>query len=249
MYNEAVINTLPDVEKVDNIYANLSDEGGNTLYTFLFNPQEKSFSRSSTYSEAATSLTAVPYQQYKYTSGLKLSLPNLILESYNRGKSLEDLITSLQSLMVVTAPNTYPPKLYFNWGTYSFGPCVLTNLNWTETSWLNGKVADIRLSIDLLEIPKPKLLKEPPKPADLSNTTLTSRQQDDGREAAKKWLSENVSKLTPTVSELVRTKSYKLSLNPSTNEIKIFSPANKELGLIGVYDGKQLNTTKSTILK
>lgn len=256
--NEQVIAGLNPANKVEGIYAYLIDELDNLTFTFLYNPEEKSFSRQARYDEGATALTSTPSQFYSYTTGLTLRLSNLLLESYSRGKTCQILLDRLQALMVADpAKGKYAPTpVYFRWGSDSFGPAVITDLSWSETSWLNGEVASARVSFTLLQIPESQLPKKAKvessqnklKAALKSSNKLTDRQKQDATSKAKKWLNQNLKKLPDNVSSLVRINKYKVVVG-NEGTVSLTNDKSKILGTVGLYKNGKLDTSKNTLIK
>ncbi len=240
MSNPAVISGLNAGKKVEGIYATLTDKEGKPLFTFLFNPESKRYSRKVNYTEAPTALTSTPSQQYKYTTGLTLQLSNLLMQSYVEGKTCKLLLQKLQGLMVADPANTKltPSLVYFTWGSDKFGPAVITSLDWTESSWLNGEIAAARVDITLLEVPTIKLESTPTvkdlETASAKTATLTPRQVSESANEASKWLKANVKKLPEKVAALVKVNKYKLSTDSQGN-VTIFSNNNENLGIVGNY--------------
>jgi len=254
--NEKVIAGLNNSSKVSDIYAYLVDEKGTQTYVFLYNPESKEFSRESKYDEGVPALGSISSQHYRNTTGLTLNLPNLLLETYNQGKSCKLLLQRLQSLMVADPKNGKyaPTPVYFKWGTDSFGPAVITGLSWVETSWLNGEVASARVNLSLLEIPQ-----DPTKQLGSSTQKrlqaalnkkkiLTARQQEDASRKSKEWLKINIKKLPENIASLVRVNRYKLSTS-STGTVTLYDPKNRELGTVGTLVGNKFNTSNNTLIK
>lgn len=157
--NSEVLNKLEDATKIVDIPARLLSEDGTVLYTFLYNPEQKIYSRNVNYSAAPTLLSSIQEQEYGYTTGRELKLDNLLLESYGSGKSLRSLLEGIEALAVadVSKGQYRPARLYFSWGTELFGLCVISgSISWTETLWLGGEPAEARLSFTLVEVPTDK---------------------------------------------------------------------------------------------
>ncbi|UKO99360.1 hypothetical protein [Nostoc sp. UHCC 0870] len=262
MPNTKVIEGLNNANKVSDIYAYLVDENSKSVFTFLYNPEQKSFSRTANYDEGITALNSISSQYYKHTTGLTLGLSNLILETYNQGKSCKLLLQRLQSLMVADpSKGQYTPSpVYFKWGTDSFGPAVITNISWTETSWLTGEVASARVNLTLLEIPESQL----PNKAKIESSenrlqaalnkskVLTDRQKDEGLAKAKTWLIQNRKKLRDDISNSVNSNKYKLTIysqESTMGVINIFTDKGGVLGTVGTYKDGKLDTSKTTLLK
>lgn len=132
-------------------------QGNKPAFTFLVNPQALDLSRRAVYSDAITAATSTPSQQYYYTTGREMKISGVLMEVWFLRKSLRPILEQLQLLLVPDIPNESlaPKVLSFCWGAQRFGPCVLTDLNWKEKSWLNGEPATIELSMVLKEIPPP----------------------------------------------------------------------------------------------
>ncbi len=256
--NTKVLNGLPNAEYVIDIYAYLVDELGKEVFTFLYNPEEKSFSRSAKYNQGITALTSTPSQQYGYTSGLTLQLNNLLLESHSEGKSCKLLLQKLQALIVADpSKGKYAPSpVTFKWGKDSFGPAVITDIKWTETAWLGGEVAEARLDFTLLEIPSNQLPTgaKSESPGDrlqsaLSTTSLlTDRQAQEGNTKAVAWLKANVKKLPEYLSTLVKSNKYKVSI-AKNGTVSIFDNKGKSLGTIGLYKNDKLDVSTGNLIK
>lgn len=262
MPNTKVIEGLNNANKVSDIYAYLVDENNKSVFTFLYNPEEKSFSREVKYDEGVTALNSVSSQHYNHTTGLTLTLPNLLLETYNQGKTCKLLLQRLQSLMVADPKKGQyaPTSVKFIWGTDTFGPAVITNLSWTETSWLNGEVASARVNLSLLETPDSQL----PQKAKIESSqnrlqaalnkskVLTVRQQEEGISIAKKWLNQNKRKVNDNIINLIASNKYKLSISSSQSTIgviSIYDSKNRLLGTVGTYKDGKLDTSNTTLLK
>lgn len=252
MINESVIQGLNTSQNEGYKFAYLVDNKNQSLFSFLFNPEEKSFSRQSKFDEGVTALTSVPSQYYRYTTGLTLQLPNLLLESYNRGKNCKLLLQRLQALMVANPKEDKyaPTQLVFQWGSDSFGPCVITDLNWTETSWLNGEVATARVNITLLEIPgSPTTPPQDKLQAALNKqNTVTDRQKVDASKKAKEWLTNNIKKLPETTASLVRFNKYKLTTS-NKGIVTITDSKGKAIGTVGTLVGNKFDITNNNLIK
>lgn len=256
--NEKVLSGLNSSEKVEGIYASLIDELNKESYVFLFNPEEKRFSRQANYTEGVTALSSTPSQHYNYTSGLTLILPNLLLETYTQGKNCKLLLQRIQSLMVADPKKGQysPTPVKFVWGKDSFGPAVVKDVGWVETSWLNGEVASARVDITLMEIPEDQLSQKARSQASqerlqaASNTPqkLTDRQKQEARLKADNWLKTNIKKFSENVSYIVRAKNYIITTDDSGG-ITLYDKKARKLGTIGVYKNGSLNTSKNDLIR
>lgn len=261
--NPVVLQNLPEAESGDRLWAYLIEEGkqpnDERLFTFLTNPEELQWQRSAIYSEAATAVTTVQAQQYYHTRGRTLQLNDLLMETWFSKRSLRPLLEGLQKLLVPNLQSKVfaPPVLRFVWGTQNFGPCVLTDLDWRETGWLNGEPATIRLSMTLTEIPPPdsdlasrivKQQKESKTAKDDLKTPLTDRQRADASTEAQKWLNTNQKKLPQQIQERLKTKRYKLSTDPKTGSVTMTDEKSTALGIVGKWDGRAFATASQTLI-
>ncbi|MBD2515187.1 hypothetical protein H6G93_09235 [Nostoc sp. FACHB-973] len=247
--NESLITLLPSAQKVTGIFAYLTDELNSSVYQFLFNPEEKQFSREARYEEGATAVSSLPSQQYKYTTGRTLRLNNLLLETHARGKSCQPLIQQIEDLMVADPVNgKYAPSIVtFKWGSNSFGGAVITSLDWREQGWLNGELASAILSFTLLEVPTKEVATTPVGSSN-ANSLLTARQQEDASSKGSIWLKDSVKKLKESVYDLVRSNKYKMSTSRE-GLITILNSKNKLVGQVGTYKNGKLDTSTTNLLK
>ncbi|ANV88498.1 hypothetical protein [Picosynechococcus sp. PCC 7117] len=252
MINEQLLNKLEAASKVEGIFAHLADLQGNVVAEFLFNPEQKYYSRSARYAEGVAALTSLPSQQYQYSSGLELNLSNLLLQTHSQGKTVKSIIQGIQDLMVADPINEKytPTPVKFVWGSDSFGPCVVTNLNWNETAWLDGLVADARLDIKLLEIPDPSTRSPQQAQQGTPNTNpdLTDREKSTASTKANEWLKSNTSKLNSTLAPIVKANRYRL-LTSNQGRVSILDAKNNVLGIVGDYINGSFNTDSNNIQK
>jgi hypothetical protein len=250
--NPTLLEELGAGERVLDIYASLTDaKTDKPVAGFLYNPESKKFSRSAKYTEATWALASIPYQQYNSTSGLSLQLSDLLLNTYNEGKTCEKILTDLQALMVANPTQGVftPTPVNFVWGSDKFGPAVITSLDWTETGWLNGKVATARVNLTLLQIPP---LSPPPPASEVaanaanSEINLTDRQKQDASTKAKEWLNVNINNIKSEYVDLVKTNSYFL-LTSVNGQVKLLDRNKKELIVIGVYNGSEFKPSKEIL--
>lgn len=256
--NNKVLEGLTPGDRITDIYAYLIDGVGKEVFNFLYNPEQKEFSRSAKYSSSVTALTSLPSQQYSHTTGLILQLSDLLLESHSEGKTCKLLLQRLQGLMVADpSKGKYAPSpVTFKWGKDTFGPAVITNLKWVETGWLGGEVASARVDITLEEVPatsSPNKSKSE-APGDRLQTALnktnllTDRQVDEASVKANQWLKSNTKKLSESISNLVKSGNYKISVTKN-GTISMFSNKNKSLGTVGLYKNDKLDVSSSSLIK
>lgn len=251
MVNEAVISSLPSATRNDSIYAYLVDNLGNNVYTFLFNPESKSFNVRANYAEGAAALTSLPSQSYQYTSGLTLQLSNLILESWARSKSIKPLLDSLLSLTKADpAKGKYSPSpVTFVWGSSRFGLAVITSLDWTETAWIGGEPASARVNMTLLEVPPVSKQENPQTKLTTKATTpqpLTDRQKAEAISKARDYIKTNLRSVKSDVALLYRSGRYSLSVD-SSGVVSFLDSKKKLLGVVGTYKNGKFSATGRTV--
>lgn len=254
MPNPTVLNQLATAERVTEIYAQLLDLSDQVVYQFLYNPEEIQWNRKANYAAAPASATSTPSQQYLYTEGRTYRFQGLLLQSYCEGKSLRSLLEGLQALMVVDPQgNSFAPKqVSFVWGSYRVGPCVITDLQVTESAWLGGETAEARVDLTLIELPPPDTnatetaTPTVATPAAAQTITLSDRQREDTRKAAEQWLAANLNNLTPQVRDIVRARRFRY-LTSADGTVKITDSSGTEIGTVGVYNGQTFDASKGTL--
>jgi Contractile injection system tube protein len=251
------------------------------VFTFLVNPQSLKWRRKAIYSDAVTAATSIPAQQYYYTTGRELQIEGVLMETWYLRRSLRPLLEQLQFLLVPDIPNQSlsPKVLTFCWGAQTFTPCVLTDLDWTEKSWLNGEPATVELSMTLLEIPPPdgdmvsrwageqKKITGPgdsqsgtpdskakdakdPKGKKKIQPTLTDRQTQEASKKADDFLKSNKTKFDPQVQERLKSGNYQLQVDPKSGDVNLLNGAGgAAVGKVGNWDGTQFDTTKNSLKK
>ena len=233
----------------------VSGTQGAKLWEFWYPPQTLKFAASANYTEQPTLAARVNDWQYGSTSGQKLDIPNLVLESYCLGRSLQPLLDGITELLKAKpAESIYAPSpLLFVFGGRSFGPCILTNVSWDEVSWLSGAAARLQMSISLQEIPKPPSIGTPTEPAEdrqaaareaegMPRKPLTLRQRQDGSDKVLEWLRANVAQLPDSIRPIVVANAFRLSTDPDTGDVSIFASDGTALGIVGRWNGRELIT-------
>ncbi|BBD59505.1 hypothetical protein NIES2109_22920 [Nostoc sp. HK-01] len=249
--NTTVLNSLPTVGQDTTATAQLIDNLGKTVYTFLYNPEAKSFSVRASYKEGAAALTSLPSQSYQYTTGSTLSLDNLILESWARSKSITPLLNSLKSLMQAepTRGKYAPSPVTFVWGANKFGLAVITDLNWTETAWISGEPASARVSMKLIEIPllsKAETPQQRLQTAAAKEQARTAREKAEATAKANQYLQQNLKSLNATIAQVVRSKSFTLKVS-DMGVVTISDKKGNVLGTIGTYTNGKLTDAGRTL--
>lgn len=255
--NSAAIANLPTAQKnwVEAFLIEYSVEETveeKRLWQFQYNPSVLRFSGESKWNAVETFAAREADQQFGSSTGLTLEIPNIYLDTFCLGKSLKPLLDGLDELRKadIRQSKFNPTILSFVFGSRRFSPCVLTRLNWDEVAWLGGEPARVQLSMTLQQLPIPgKLgLAAIAPELQLPPEGLTERQRGEGSEAAKKWLTDNAQTLSPDVQNLVRSNGYKLSTD-ADGKVTMTNAAGQAIGILGTWDGSQLDTSGSTIPK
>lgn len=263
VYHQAILNSLPDATReTKTAKAYLFDYNqtaqGQYLWAFLYSPSTLEFSRSAKYSESQTLSAKKQDLQYGYTGGRSLTINEIVLDSWQQGKTIQPLLDGLEKLLEcdINKKQYSPPILSFVFGSRRFGPCVLSNISWTETGWLGGQPARATMKITLLEIPEPlsQAKLEQKKQQTQSNqavsrqsqgmprTPLTERQAILASDRAKDFLKKNVSRLKPDVQAMAKASSYKLLTDRSSGDIVFINPKGQKIGVVGRFNGTTLKT-------
>lgn len=233
--------------------SNTALPSGEPVFTFLANPEKLDWSRKANYSPSGAALTSVQSLQYYNTEGRSLSIKDLLLETWYQRRSIRPLLEQLQALLVPDPKNQqlHPKVLSFVWGGSRFGPCVLTDISWQETAWLNGEPASARLDMTLIEIPPTdddpvtRIYREQPleeAEEGALSAPLTDRQREEASTEAKKWLTDNAGKLPQSLQERVRSSRFKLASDAETGIVTLFDDKGAELGKVGRWDGREFTT-------
>lgn len=231
------------------------------------------------YAKAVTTATSTQAKQYYHTEGRELQVEGLLMETFRLGRSLRPILEQLQALLVPDVANQSlaPKVLNFIWGNQSFRPCVLTDINWTETSWLNGEPATVELSMSLEEIPagdddpvkrwvsdqkKATATSGQPGAATADSkdgkkkiqTGLTDRQTQDASKKADAYLKANQTKYSPTVRDRVKSGNYLLETDRKTGDVNMVQKqpdgtAGAKIGKVGSWDGTVFDGDKNSLKK
>lgn len=261
VYHQAILNSLPDATReTKTAKAYLFDYNqtaqGQYLWGFLYNPSTLEFSRSAKYSESQTLSAKKQDLQYGYTGGKTLTINEIVLDSWQQGKTIQPLLDGIEKLLEcdINKKQYSPPILSFVFGSRRFGPCVLTNVKWTETGWLGGAPARATMSLSLLEIPEP-MTKEviavrtreiaaavalAKQQQGQPRMELTQRQSSDVINEAKAWLTANVDKFDPKIVPIIKSKNYTLKIDSKLGLVYMFdSKGNKVRHAVASWDGKK----------
>lgn len=144
------------------------DNGGGDAQdiTFMFNPQNLSFTRQSRW-RSDVGVRSVGTGGNKNEEGPKVnfggveaytfSLDNLIFDTYETKESV--MVKYLENIKKgVATPsnlNSKPPVYLLTWGGYEYFPCVMTSLTYRLTMFMNdGMPVRALVDISLLEVDK-----------------------------------------------------------------------------------------------
>ncbi len=236
------------------------------LWLFLVNPATLDYQDSAEYSEVSPLASRVKVKQYNASSGAELTISDLLFSTYCLGKSLKPLTEGIQALLKAkTEENKFaPPVLMFRWGTKRFGPCVLTDVKWTESAWLGGEAARLKMSLTLEEIPKPLTKAEIEAKQKLKDKAdeqkrekdgkppikLTDRQRQEASTKAKEYLKANTKVWAPDIQSAIEKGNYKLSTDADTGDVTMVDVTGKKLGVVlkSLGDKQQSATDKITTI-
>jgi hypothetical protein len=264
--NQAAVATLPQV-KQQWVTAHLVEykldkkAEKNPVWSFQFNPQSLRYGAAAKYTESGTMSVREPDLQFGSTEAETLEIPEIYLDTYAQGRSLQPLLDGIRELLKADLKNgQFAPKvLSFVWGHKRFGPCVLNSAPWEETAWVAGAPARVKLSLKLTRVPPPDQLGQQPiapepdakqREADGSpRKDLTDRQRKDASDAAKAWLKANQSTQSPKVSTAVKSNAYKLSTDKATGDVTMLDGKGGTIGIVGRWNGKEFATDKATLPK
>lgn len=215
--NVEVLNSLPEATSTEYSRASLVDKNGEILYKFLYNPQDLKLSKSVAYSEVPIGGTAIQPNFYNHTKGSTLVLDNLLFDTYCEGRSSRELIEGLGRLTLPESANKQPKIINFVFGSFVFGPSIITNLDWTITSFIGGEPAVGSINLTLKETVGEKL---PPTFSTVSsagattaNSPTTTTTQPTDREVANiknlvnQWLATNLPTQTLEVQDAFRSRN------------------------------------------
>lgn len=259
LYNGVVANSLPTAEK-SRVEAYLLEYGtdggqGKRLWSFLYNPQTLRFSGDTVYQSIGAFASRESDQQFAYTNGLVLEVPDIVFESYCLGKSVRPLLEGIDELRKADIKKSRfnPPILSFLFGSRRFAPCVLTKVSWDESAWLGGEPARVRMNLTFQQIPTPGKLGlnaiAPELKTNALETPLTERQQDEAKKKAKEWLKANLNNIDPQLKTRIEEKDYELTVDANTGEVKLKTGDENLNGIVGRWTGKEFQTDTFNTLK
>lgn len=116
---------------------------------FYYNPEELPHSRSANYNEGSIVGANIQPLQWVSTSGSRLSISDLILDTDDETKTIQPWLNQIQSYLTAVPQLGRPPQLAFVFGEKRYAPCVLDSVEWVEQAWTNGLPTRARVSIVL----------------------------------------------------------------------------------------------------
>lgn len=259
MLNERILSSLPNagssvssatvqtqlVQWVSSDIESLSA----VLWEFLYNPSQIQYSVSAQYAELAGQGIQTPHQQYQYSSGKLLTLTDLLLDGWWRGKVVQPLVDQLASLMRASDSGSPPILSLVMAGRTVIAPCVLTRVSVTETAWASSGASTVAtVSLTLQEIHNDSLdtgiaLQQTPSlETDRPIFPLTDRQQDDAEQEATAWLNANVSSLTPLIQNQLNTQDLRFSVDPELGDVSLLDATGGLLQKVGRWDGRNFKS-------
>lgn len=234
------------------------------LFTFWYNPQTLRFSRGAKYSSTETFAAKVQDQQYGYTEGWSLEIPDCYIDTYCMERSARIFKQGIDSLLEARLEKGEfaPPVVSFVFGGQIFAPAVVTKASWDESAWVGGDPARVKFSLSLLQIPVDRdeksqelqLKQDDPKLAanekdGKPRKPLTPRQNQEGSDKGKDWLKANTAKLDPQTQKLVRSGQFKMTTNPNSGDVSLIDSKGKTVAIVGRWNGTAFDSTKGNLAK
>lgn len=127
---------------------------------FMFNPNEMHFKREArwTYSNANRGSDLLPKVNFSGINPCRLTLPNLLFDTYERKTSVMPYIDRIeQGIRKSKKEGIERPPIYtFQWGETYYFDCVMEDLSYTLTMFLeDGTPVRALVNIVLLEVDPP----------------------------------------------------------------------------------------------
>jgi hypothetical protein len=253
LYNSTALNSLPSAKTSGRVEAALVEFDINgkqekPIWLFLANPASLKFSESADYGKVAPLASLAPTRHYNGASGAKLVIGDILMSTHCMGKTVLPLIEGARSLLrAKPEENKFaPPVLMFRWGKRRFGPCILTDLSWDESAWLDGDPAKAVMTMTLEEIPRPKTKAEleakarsraedsekKRKAQGKPPIKLTDRQRQEASDRAKEYLKTNRKSWAPDVQSEIDKGAYKLLTDAETGDVTLISKKGEKVGVV-----------------
>lgn len=242
IYNPQVYPKLAPVQPSRTWAALCNDLDPSIVYHhFLLNPQSIEWSRQANYDQADIPLTEVPAQQYKNTSGKRVTIPDLLIDAGAANKSIQSQLESLEDLLLQSEDTRQPQPLCFAWGSRFIKPLVLTSVRVTERNWAGGVCTGATVAIEFLEIPPDKSALTDAAQAKFK-AGLTERQKAEAAIVAKTWVKTNPAKLPAKVRQKARSDKLDIKVNDD-GLVGVFDTVSTDfLGNLGKWTGQDFKT-------
>ncbi|QVQ57026.1 hypothetical protein ELBI_21 [Anabaena phage Elbi] len=224
---------------------------GFPVYLFLMNPESISLSVPINYQETIIPFTSINQVNYSNGGNVVMSMNNLILDSMDEKKSLQPLIDRLISLReptIESGTRKHPKILAFKWGSNTFAPCVLTNISFDITRWIDGYPVKARMNMTLKEVPKPNSdskaiaeAKKKVKEVTVANgnlkKTLTEKQIIDGTKKVNEYYKKNISFQPRTIQNVLSDPRSSFKIDKDTGQVSLYNSSDEFVALMGNYNG------------
>lgn len=221
------------------------------VWKFLVNPQAIQFGGGDAqYEELLPHLNTVPEVAFKGNSARTIELPDLILETWFEGKSVQPLLDGIRRLQEANPDNREyePPTMAFVFGSRRIEPVKVIKATWIENKWLGGEPAGVRLSLTLQEVMDERVsdpYEPPPPPLETEGdaatesadpVALTPRQMDEFVAAARQWLKDNATTqgFSAVVAYTLNQQDFKLKPQ-SDGTATVADVTGAALGKIGTW--------------
>jgi hypothetical protein len=130
-------------------------DAGATSITFQFNPTELSFRRSVSLNKAegARTTKGLPKVTFAYPEPCKITLTNLVFDSFEAGTSVLDKINPIIKATDFAGTLNRPPVFVLAWGSLNYMKCFVESTDYKLTMFLaDGTPVRAIVSITLQEI-------------------------------------------------------------------------------------------------
>lgn len=224
------------------------------LWEFLYNPQTIHYSVRANYAELAGLSQNIPHQQYQNSEGARLTLSNLVLDGWWRGKVVQPLVNGLVSLTRASQDEHPPIMSLVLSGRTVLAPCVLTSVDVVESAWAaSGEATVASVNLTLLEVHSDAIDStgiDIPTLADTSDDRpilpLTDRQQSEAQNEADAWIASNFSSFSPLIQSVIQT-DYSFSVDPDLGDVRLLDNSGGNLGIAGRWDGRNFKASSELI--
>lgn len=218
---------------------------GFPVYEFLYNPESIRQSLNIEYTETAIPFTSVQPVNFHHGGNQVWTIPDLWIDGLYNSRNIQPQIDALIALRNPDRSEQLrvrPKILYFKWGQYQFGSCVLTNIDITITNWISYPVR-AKCSLTFKEVPPnsnklPSTVSLIKNPNNLPNT-LTDKQVIDGTKVVSSYALNptNLGLLPTSVQRVLKSNNPKLQINKESGAVTVLDSQGNSLLTIGTYNG------------